>query len=120
MRAQRKRFVAAGLLSAILAAAGSLHHEDLSRFAVSTGNPEAGRVVSSHSPLSKSSHWHSVIRVHEHSCLACHLHRFAALPGDTHEAAPAHTDQFVSHATPRLAAQVFRLSGPTRGPPSHS
>ena len=108
------------LLAAVLAAAGGLHnHPDLARIAAA--GPAGGeRVVSSHSPLEKASHWHSVIRGHEHSCLACHLQRFASIPERAHDPAPAHTDQFVSHAAPQRAAQVFRLSDPTRGPPSVS
>jgi hypothetical protein len=108
------------LLAAVLAAAGGLHdHLDLARIAAA--GPAGGeRVLSSHSPLEKASHWHSVIRGHDHSCLACHLHRFAAVPGRAHDPAPSNTDQFVSHAAPQRPAQVFRLCDPTRGPPSLS
>jgi hypothetical protein len=105
------------LLASVLGAtAGVHHHPDLARIAAAGGE----RVLSSHSPLDKASHWHSIIRGHEHSCLACHLHRFAAIPKRAHEPAPAHADQFVAHPAPRLAAQVFRLSHPTRGPPATS
>jgi hypothetical protein len=108
------------LLAAVLAATAGLHHHpDLARIAAA--GPAGGhQVLSSHSPLEKASHWHSVVRAHEHSCLACHLHRFAAIPERAHDPAPAHADQFVSHAAPSHAAQVFRLDDPTRGPPSVS
>jgi hypothetical protein len=120
MRAYAKRLVVGGLLLAVLAAAAGTH-EDLARSATSASSSANGDwVVSSHSPLETASHWHSVIRGHEHSCLACHLHRFAAVPERAHDPAPAHTDQFVSHAAPQRATQVLGLSDPTRGPPSHS
>jgi hypothetical protein len=117
-----KRLVGTGLLLALLVAAAGIHnHADLARIAAAGGGlAGTDRVLSSHSPLEKASHWHSVIRAHEHSCLACHLHRFAAIPERAHDPAPAHADQFVSHAAPQCIAQVFRLSDPTRGPPSHS
>ncbi len=112
-----KRLVVGGLLAAVLASAGGIHHHpDLARISAAGGE----RVLSTHDPLEKASHWHSVIRGHEHSCLACHLHRFAAIPERAHDPTPAHADQFVSHAAPQRASQVFRLSDPTRGPPALS
>ena len=117
--AERLRRVSGGilLLAVALAATGGVHHHpDLARIAAAGGE----RVLSTHSPLEKASHWHSVIRGHEHSCLACHLHRYEAVPERAHDPAPGHSDQFVSHASPRRAAPVFGLSDPTRGPPSLS
>ena len=108
------------LLAALLAAAGDLHnHADLARIAAAGGAP-GERVLSNHSPHEKAAHWHSVVRGHEHSCLACHLHRFAAAPERAHDPAPAQTHQFVTHASPQRVATVFRLCDPTRGPPSVS
>ena len=120
--AERFRRVSGGVLlvAALLAATGGLHHNpDLARIAAA-GSANGERVLSAHDPAEKASHWHSVIRGHEHSCLACHLHRFAAIPERAHDPAPSHTDQFVSHAAPERAAQVFGLGDPTRGPPSVS
>jgi hypothetical protein len=120
--AERLRRVSGGvlLLAVVLAATGGVHHHpDLARIAAA-GSAGGERILSSHDPAENASHWHSVIRGHEHSCLACHLHRFAAIPERAHGPAPAHTDQFVSHAAPQGAAPVFRLGDPTRGPPAVS
>ncbi len=110
------------LLAAVLAAAGGLHnHADLARLAAAGLGPAPGqRVLSSHSPLSTSSHWHSVIRVQGDECLACHLHRFAAVAERAHDPAPSNAGLFVSHAVPQGTARVSRLCDPTRGPPTVS
>jgi hypothetical protein len=109
------------LLAAVLAAAGGLHnHADLARIAAAGFGANPGhnhRVVSSHSPLEKSSHWHSVIRGQDHACLACHLHRFAAVAARAHGAAPTDVGLFASHESLLAASLAFRLGDPTRGPP---
>jgi hypothetical protein len=113
-----RRLVVVGLLAAVLASAGGIHNDPgFARISAAGGGGD--RVISAHDPLEKASHWHSVIRGHEHSCLACHLQRYEAIPARAHDPAPAHADQFVSHAAPQSEAQVFRLGDPTRGPPSH-
>ena len=109
------------LIAATLAGAGLHHHEDLARYAAGA-DPGAlsGRVVSNHSPLSKSSHWHSVLRVQEHACLACHHQRFAAIAARAHDPAPSQIRLFVSHVSLLGPALSLRLCDPTRGPPSLS
>ena len=107
------------LLAAVFAASGGFHqHERLSGFTrpAAPGSPES--VVSAHSPLSKASHWHSVVRDADDTCLACHGKRFAALTGRAHGPAPATLDHFVSHSAPQAAASASRFGDPTRGPPS--
>ena len=110
------------LLAAVFAAAGGLHnHADLARIAAAGMAPAGGeRVVSNHSPLEKSSHWHSVVRVQDHSCLACHLQRFAAVASRSQSAAPSGVGLFHSHAGPSRSVFAFHRSDPTRGPPSVS
>ncbi len=109
------------LLAAVLAAAGGLHnHADLAKIAAAGFGDNTGhghRVVSSHSPLERASHWHSVIRGQDHACLACHLHRFAAVVAQAQGAAPTDVGLFVSHERPLAALLAFRLGDPTRGPP---
>lgn len=109
------------LLAAVAAAAGGLHnHADLARLAAAGFGPGTGRVLSSHSPLEKSAHWHAVLRVEDGDCVACHLHRFAAVLASAHGAPATAAGHFVAHAAPRGAALVFRLGDPTRGPPAVS
>jgi hypothetical protein len=110
------------LLAAVLAAAGGLHnHVDLARIAAAGMAPAGGeRVLSNHSPHEKASHWHSVVRVQDHSCLACHTQRFAAVASRSQSAAPSEVGLFQSHAGPAGFASAFRLSDPTRGPPTVS
>jgi hypothetical protein len=115
-----KRLASGVLFLAVLAFAGGPHHHDNLGFFSAGPTDGPSRIVSSHSPLSKASHWHSGKRVQDDPCLACFLHRFAAMPERAHDPAPAHADQFVPHAAPPRAAQVFRLCDPTRGPPSVS
>jgi hypothetical protein len=106
------------LLAALVGAAGSLHnHADLAGYGP---NPARGHVHSNHNPLEKSSHWHSVVRERDHSCLACHLQRFTAEPSRLRAEPPGQTRQFVSHAAPFGVVAVFRLGDPTRGPPLFS
>lgn len=111
-----KRFLAGWLLLATLGAAGGLHHHDI--FAgFEAGHPGAARVVSNHDPLSKASHWHAGTRASDDPCLACHVHRFAAMVMRAQGSAPVATGLFVIHAVPQGAAPVFLLGDPTRGPP---
>lgn len=110
------------LLAAVLSAAGGLHnHADLARIAAAGMAPAGGeRLLSSHSPLEKASHWHSVVRVQDHSCVACHIQRFAAVASRSHSVVPSEVGLFHAHAGPASSASAFRLSDPTRGPPSVS
>lgn len=117
-RLRRRASGAVLLLAALLGAAGSLHnHADLAAYGPGLAR---GHVHSNHNPLEKASHWHSIVREREHSCLACQLHRFAAEPSRVPGTAPSEVGLFVSHATPCGVAAVFRLGDPTRGPPSVS
>ena len=118
-----KRLVGGGLLLAVLAAAGGLHHhEDLFGSLTNTpgGTPPLDRIVSGHSPLSASSHWHSGKRVLSDPCLACHLHRVAALRKSL-DLFPR-LSVVLNSEVPRRAVPIpgLRLSEPARGPPSVS
>ena len=115
-----RRLAAGVLLAAVGAAVGGFHqHQSLSGL-ISPAPGSSERVVSHHSPLSKASHWHSVVRSDEHPCLACHAHRFAAVIRGAHGHAAVAVGLFVSHAAPLGAAFLSRLGDPTRGPPSLS
>jgi hypothetical protein len=116
-----RRLAAGILLAAVIASAGGMHfHESLSGLISPTAPGTTDRVVSHHSPLSKSSHWHAVVRADEHPCLACHAHRFAAVMRGAHGPAAVAVGLFVSHAAPLRAAFLSCLGDPTRGPPSLS
>lgn len=109
------------LLAAVFAASGGFHqHERLSGFTRPEAASSPNRVVSSHSPLSKVSHWHSVVRAADDTCLACHGKRFAALTPQAHGPAPLDVDRFASHCAPQRTARLNRFSEPSRGPPSVS
>jgi hypothetical protein len=116
-----RRLAAGILLAAVIASAGGLHiHESLSGLISPTAPGASDRFVSNHSPLSKASHWHSIVRADDHPCLACHAHRFAAVMRGAHGPAAVALGLFVSHAAPVRAAFLSRLGDPTRGPPSLS
>ena len=84
-----RRLAAAALLLAALAGAGLHHHEDLSgALSVASAGEARDRVVSSHSPLSKTAHWHSGVRVKDDPCLACQSHRMAGLAADARPETP--------------------------------
>lgn len=109
------------LLAAVFAAAAGFHqHERLAGFTGPAAQGSSGRVVSGHSPLSKASHWHSVVRAADDTCLACHGKRFAAVAERALGPAPAHVNLFASHPAPQRAARPHRFGDPTRGPPSVS
>ena len=109
------------LLAAVFAASGGFHHhERLSGFTRPEAPSSPEQVVSNHSPLSKASHWHSVVRAADDTCLTCHGQRFAAETAPAHDPAPADVDLFASHCAPRDAARPDRFGDPTRGPPSVS
>jgi hypothetical protein len=114
-----KRLICGVLLLAVLGVAGGAHHHDLVGGFSQGRSDGASRVVSSHSPLSKASHWHSGKRVQDDPCLACHLHRFA-MAARTHGNAPTDVGLFAPHAEPTVPALAFHLCDPTRGPPSLS
>ena len=75
-RAIWRRFASAALAAAILSAAPATHDHPL--FESERTGPEA---VTSHNPLSHTSHWHMVRGfLGPETCLACHAHRSSGLP----------------------------------------
>ena len=116
-----KRLACGVLFLAVLGVAGGPHHHEILGGGFGqVRSDSASRVVSNHSPLSRASHWHSGKRVQSDPCLACLVHRFAAVAPRAHGIAPVHVGLFVSHAVPQGPALAFRLCDPTRGPPSFS
>ena len=118
----RRRLTGGALLLAILLLAGGLHnHADLAAIASAGFSPSGGNhVLSGHSPLSKASHWHSIVRAPDDACLACQAQRHAAVVSRTPGLVPETAGLFVSHPVPQGTAPVFRLGDPSRGPPSVS
>jgi hypothetical protein len=116
----RRRVAGAVLLLAVLAVAGGLHHHDDLFGAFQGGAAGAGteRVASSHSPLSKGSHWHSGVSVKEDPCLACHSHRMAGLSSGPCVGAQPTTLQFAVAIVTVAPGSVVLHSGGSRAPPA--
>jgi hypothetical protein len=116
---QLRRLVAGVLLGAVIASAGGLHvHESFAGLVspAAPGAPE--RVVSNHSPLSKASHWHSVVRFDEHPCLACHSHRMAGLAGDASLPFPILIASVANDEVASKPVSIASFANGSRAPPS--
>jgi heme A synthase len=114
-----RRLAAGVLLAAIIASAGGLHvHESFAGLVspTSTGAPE--RVVSNHSPLSKATHWHSVVRFDEHPCLACHSHRMAGLAVNASVSLPVLIAAFAGDEVASKPVSIASFANGSRAPPS--
>jgi hypothetical protein len=115
-----RRLWAGLLLAASFAASSAVHnHADLAGAIQGqlAGNL-AERVVSTHSPLSKASHWHSGVVVKEDACLACQSQRFAGVAATPCREAPisvATFDPTVQETSHRSEAP---LSNGSRAPPT--
>lgn len=114
-----RRLWAGLLLAASFAASGALHnHEDL---AGAIQGQLAGNavelVVSTHSPLSKASHWHSGVVVKEDACLACQSQRFAGVAANPSHEAPTSATRFVPGVLEASAGSATPLSNGSRAPP---
>ena len=110
------RRVAAGLvLLGALSGAGLHHHEDLASF---VPGALGERVLSGHSPLSHSVHWHSAVVVKDDPCLACQSHRVAGTTIEPCRETPLAF--FLLHA---VSSPISRFSAEiethgSRGPPA--
>ena len=108
------------LLAVTFAASGALHnHEDLAGAIQGrvAGNA-VERVVSTHSPLSKASHWHSGVVVKEDACLACQILRFAGVAATPCRETPISVSRFdltVEEVSHRWEAA---FSNGSRAPPA--
>jgi cytochrome c5 len=109
-----RRFAAGALVAATLSAVPAAHDHRL--FESERSAPEA---VTSHNPLSRTSHWHTVRGfLRPETCLACHAQRSAGLP----------TLAQAQGTNPRTAAAEIPIqvdpshrpldTHPSRGPPS--
>lgn len=114
-RAGLLRRLAAGLLLlGALAGVGLHHHEDL---AGAVGAPSE-RVLSSHNPLSRATHWHSAVRVKDDPCLACHGQRAAGLSPEAHDAAVVAAVLFHGSKIAAAPAAAALASHGSRAPPA--
>ena len=116
----RRLLALALLVPALLAVGEGLHHHE-TLAALLSADPAAAstpQTVSSHSPLSPGSHWHSSVLVREDSCVACSVHRASAMSATTRFEAPV-ACSLAAHA---LAASVrlsfARLPHGSRAPPA--
>jgi hypothetical protein len=116
----RRRAAGTILLLAVLATAGGLHqHGDLfGAFQGGAAGAATERVASSHSPLSKSAHWHTGVSVKEDPCLACHSQRMAGLPSDPCVGSQPSLLQFAIATVTVAPGSAILLSGGSRAPPS--
>jgi hypothetical protein len=115
------RKVFAGLLiAASFAASGAFHnHEDLA--GAIQGQPVGGavdRVVSSHSPFSKASHWHSGVSVKDDTCLACQAHRLAGIAPEACREGLASISQLLRAVVETALSPVAIVSNGSRAPPA--
>ena len=114
-----QRLTAGILLAAVVATAGGLHlHENLAGLIapMSPGAPD--RVVSHHSPLSKASHWHSIVRTDDHPCLACQSHRMAGLAAHASLELPVLIIEFAGDAVSSKPISIASFANGSRAPPS--
>ncbi len=110
------RLLAAGLaLLGALAAAGLHHHEDLASFVPGAAGE---RVLSGHSPLSHSAHWHSAVVVKDDACLACQGQRSAGVTPEICREAPLALAHFRATAAALSFLPVAVESHGSRGPPA--
>jgi len=110
------RRLAAGLvLFGALGGAGLHHHEDLAAFGAD-GSGE--RVLSGHSPLSHSAHWHSAVVVKDDACLACQGQRSAGVTPEICREAPLALACFHATAAAPALRPVAVESHGSRGPPA--
>ncbi len=108
------------LFAATFAATGALHnHEDLAgAIQGRLAGHAVERVVSTHSPLSKASHWHSGVVVKDDACLACQILRFAGVAATPGREAPISVSQFdpTVEGASHLSESAF--SNGSRAPPA--
>jgi|RhiMetdeSRZDD1v2_1073273.scaffolds.fasta_scaffold08211_4 hypothetical protein len=116
---QLRRLTASILLAAIVVAAGGFHnHQSLSSF---VSPPEAGsseQVVSTHSPFSKASHWHSVVRFDEDPCLACHSQRIASLAANASVSTPVLIASLATDPVASKPVSIASFANGSRAPPA--
>jgi hypothetical protein len=113
-----RRLLGGALIAFVAATSTAPHSHPLDE--LGAGLSTAGeRVVTTHDPHSRASHWHAVIRfVKEDPCLACQWHR---LPGVFCQAAvspPIQSVSFAEHNRP-AATRSSSLGQPSsRAPPA--
>jgi hypothetical protein len=113
-----RRLWAGLLLAASVAVASAQHHEDL-------GFPLAGRVsgttdrfISDHGPCSKGEHWHSVVRVKDHPCLACQGSRLAGIAAEPRRETPISIRPLADSSPLANRLSGSTLSNGSRAPPA--
>lgn len=107
------------LIAAGFAASGALHnHEDLAGSIQGLAGNALERVVSTHSPLSKASHWHSGVVVRDDACLACQSQKFAGVAATPCRDAPISVATFVPRGQEASASSAAPLSNGSRAPPA--
>src|SRR5215467_12341183 len=116
LRRSLLRRLAAGLvLLGAFGGAGLHHHEDLASFAA--GAP-AERVLSGHSPLSHSAHWHSAVVVKDDACLACQTHRISGTTISVSPETPLALAFFLPASSPVSPVSTGIGSHGSRAPPA--
>ena len=117
---RRFRSLTASLvLAAVVLAAGGLHnHESLSSLVSPSASASSEKTVSNHSPLSKASHWHSVVRADDHPCLACHSHRMAGLAAHASLPSLVRIAGFARDAVASKPVSIASFANGSRAPPS--
>ena len=114
-----RRFVGGLLVAATALVFAAPHRHALSDFSDAEGMIAGGeRVVSSHDPLSRASHWHASRIVKDDDCIACRAHRFSAPFRMDSVPAPVLGSPFA--CAPQTDNLASRLQTPSasRAPPS--
>jgi hypothetical protein len=115
--AERRRAVAAALLTAMLAAATATHRQ--SDFDDDSPGRGSWTVVSTHDPSSHALHLHAVLRVVEDApCWACQSHRFSILAGAAPIPRPLTASRPLGTMPSRAARAVAGYTRRSRAPPS--
>ena len=114
-----RRLTGGLLLLAVMAAAGGFHnHQSLSSLVSPPTAGSSEQVVSTHSPFSKASHWHSVVRSDDDVCLACHSHRMAGLAAHASLSGPVLITSLAGDAVASKPVSIASFANGSRAPPS--